>query len=1175
MSNFLEDILGDFPFAGRLRELRAQLEQRTQEIGRLTSQIDVLLSAQAGARDELARYESALAEATMARKALDKDLRTERTARDAAVGELQDKIRRLVKVTEATNAALLNRDKQLTRLADEHNAASVARDEELAKLAETHNAALRAREEELAKAIAGNSAALKARDEALSKLAKANKEALEAHQRAEEGLREEVRKSLDVISAANQRLAQKDDELRQERDQRRSDNDAAAVARADAEHLRSALTGLRAQVEAHTATEQTLREKIEQLIERRDQVKSVVQNTSEELERAKSALAMAQTELKNEREQNAKDLEALRARRVEADAQRAETKTLLQQAQHALAEERKLARDLTSALDREIAERARLAADVSRDPTRLRLAQAEESIHFHLARALDQSEPAALNSARDDGVGYAQLVERTVQAAVAAGAVPVARPRKAPGLDTMTPEAFGAHHGANPNSWALAVDEAPPSLSALSTHAPNAGVLRLSDAVLRYTAGIALDPAVGTSAPEEPVKRALLIVSEDDAIAEGVLGALGAIAGVAAAPAIPAALLQRADADQMSFDDWLNTVIAGLGGPKFFALRMNADTLLAVKRQAERGRCPEMQDLLRGARVMHLVWSDKCLGVAHRQLRGMAANLQLDDGDARMSLPLYRDAVARDANLERVALTGGLLRPVEIVKAYIELTNEFGVSDFCRDAGFAVKPARIAEESNTFDYIGDASAAAFAKRIRAAAEARTKAYQPVTEATSQVVLARALERAGRYAEAQQAYEEAVRIAPNDVDALIAAARYRELSGQSGEAETLLRKGLDNTGAQQTLVPALREFYRRAGNVLQELALAHLAAEDESPDAMLNLAFAAMKAGEIDQAADAVSQLQALPKPPPLGALPAFVTLHCALPALREAAQNGGASALFALAETLRQLDQSEEALEVYHRAIAADASAVANAWQGAAPNFLVIGPPRTATTLLRNLLELHPQIGLPEGESAFLTNERPVSIGDFAARFTAVRQRKASAQILGDKSPQHFTASEAHVALAALLLPNARIVVTTRDPVERAWSEIKHAGFERAMDANILAALTPDARPAWLEQMLDPSRYQKHLQKWVRHFGAERVLVLSSDDLERDVVRAAQHLFAWLGVPPPPRNEIERLQGNWSNRTAGYALSPALGALLKAAVGGEAHKPEELGAAIKRSGRSA
>ena len=209
------------------------------------------------------------------------------------------------------------------------------------------------------------------------------------------------------------------------------------------------------------------------------------------------------------------------------------------------------------------------------------------------------------------------------------------------------------------------------------------------------------------------------------------------------------------------------------------------------------------------------------------------------------------------------------------------------------------------------------------------------------------------------------------------------------------------------------------------------------------------------------------------------------------------------------------------------------------------PDFLIIGAQRAGTTTLYRALTDHPQVrgavlgkevhffdlGFDEGvahyRGAFPTN---ASLG-------LTRARIAAPVLVGEATPYYLFHPLVPERVAETL-PDAKLIATLRDPVERAWSQYRHEvdlGFETLSFEEALAA--EDSRLAGEEQRLasDPravsfahqhhgyvarGRYAEQLERWYEHVAPERLLLVRAEDLFADPAPELRRVADLLGVVP-------------------------------------------------------
>lgn len=217
------------------------------------------------------------------------------------------------------------------------------------------------------------------------------------------------------------------------------------------------------------------------------------------------------------------------------------------------------------------------------------------------------------------------------------------------------------------------------------------------------------------------------------------------------------------------------------------------------------------------------------------------------------------------------------------------------------------------------------------------------------------------------------------------------------------------------------------------------------------------------------------------------------------------------------------------------------------------PEFLLVGAKRSGTTSLYFHLLHHPQILPMFPEARYLPKVRDGKGPHFfdsefhrgpdwyRGHFpSVVRRRSASRQlglpvVCGEASPYYLYHPLAP-RRAASLVPDARILVLLRDPVERTHSHYREQVRNGVEKLAFEAALAEEERrTAGEEERLerDPlyrshaheqqsyrrqSEYARGLRRWTDSFPREHVLVLFSEEYYADPARTCSTVFEFLGL---------------------------------------------------------
>jgi hypothetical protein len=184
-------------------------------------------------------------------------------------------------------------------------------------------------------------------------------------------------------------------------------------------------------------------------------------------------------------------------------------------------------------------------------------------------------------------------------------------------------------------------------------------------------------------------------------------------------------------------------------------------------------------------------------------------------------------------------------------------------------------------------------------------------------------------------------------------------------------------------------------------------------------------------------------------------------------------------------------------------------------------DFLVIGAQKCATTTLFELLRQHPRVKMPlEKEVPVFTNANLTAeqLDAYCRRYFPGAQN----HLLGKVTPQYMGDHQVPARIAALA-PQCKLIALLRDPLERTRSHYRMAQRrgteERSFDSAIAPLLessaantgrcsqTPSHANGYESEAdfyLAWSEYGRILSAYRRYFPAQQLLVLYTENLERD-----------------------------------------------------------------------
>jgi len=204
------------------------------------------------------------------------------------------------------------------------------------------------------------------------------------------------------------------------------------------------------------------------------------------------------------------------------------------------------------------------------------------------------------------------------------------------------------------------------------------------------------------------------------------------------------------------------------------------------------------------------------------------------------------------------------------------------------------------------------------------------------------------------------------------------------------------------------------------------------------------------------------------------------------------------------------------------------------------PDYIIIGAQKGGTTSLQKALAAHPDVcpslvkEVHYFDLAYHRGERW-----YRAHFAQeVRRNQAREQgrtlVMGEATP-FYLAHPLAAQRAAAMVPDAKLVVLLRNPVERAYSHYRHEVRLGHEDAPVQEALlrelsngggafsTEPLRDLWAWQhrsYLQRGLYAQQLRAWMRWFPREQFLILRSEDYFADGIGILDQVCEHLGIRP-------------------------------------------------------
>lgn len=175
-------------------------------------------------------------------------------------------------------------------------------------------------------------------------------------------------------------------------------------------------------------------------------------------------------------------------------------------------------------------------------------------------------------------------------------------------------------------------------------------------------------------------------------------------------------------------------------------------------------------------------------------------------------------------------------------------------------------------------------------------------------------------------------------------------------------------------------------------------------------------------------------------------------------------------------------------------------------------HFIAVGPQKTGTTWLYQLLYDHSQICFPKNvkETMFfdLYYEKGIS------RYQSYFKHQKLSQKCGEVAPSYFDVDEVSARIWSVA-PKCKIIITLRSPISRTFSLYCHHLRKGRVPQDFSKAIQT------MPRILDSGHYAKHIPKWLDNFGKEQVHFVLMDDIkiQPEIVLAETCYFLNISTP--------------------------------------------------------
>lgn len=196
------------------------------------------------------------------------------------------------------------------------------------------------------------------------------------------------------------------------------------------------------------------------------------------------------------------------------------------------------------------------------------------------------------------------------------------------------------------------------------------------------------------------------------------------------------------------------------------------------------------------------------------------------------------------------------------------------------------------------------------------------------------------------------------------------------------------------------------------------------------------------------------------------------------------------------------------------------------------PNFFIVGAAKAGTTSLHAYLSEHPQVFMsalkePHYFSSFVVSPEFDNFQPIIRNSTAYQELFIGSEgykAIGEASPSYLCDAQAATRIKSSI-PDAKIVISLRNPVQRAYSHYLmeyRQGRETRSFREALEADLGRCEKGWgvSFQYVELGLYAEQVERYLQTFGRSKVLVILFENLIRQTSAVMEEVARFLDIDP-------------------------------------------------------
>jgi hypothetical protein len=189
------------------------------------------------------------------------------------------------------------------------------------------------------------------------------------------------------------------------------------------------------------------------------------------------------------------------------------------------------------------------------------------------------------------------------------------------------------------------------------------------------------------------------------------------------------------------------------------------------------------------------------------------------------------------------------------------------------------------------------------------------------------------------------------------------------------------------------------------------------------------------------------------------------------------------------------------------------------------PDFLIVGASKGGTVWMNECLREHPDVFLTPDTHEIFYFDRYFSRGP--AWYAGYFREHAGEKRIGDVTSSYLAHRRVPSRVRSLI-PEATVIASLRNPIDRAWSKYLHMWRKGQIPHHLTFWQACEHAPG----ILTDGEYWRALRSWRAAFPAKQIHLLVLDDARDDPFAYMRSVYEILGVDPEFRAASTTLRAN-------------------------------------------